>query len=64
MDRPTVNWAMVDVVCEYRMLEDPYSPDLLNIGTCGFHALHGAYQTPHGTNDWEVGKTLKGGQQK
>ena len=56
---PSMNWAIVDVVCEYRMLEDLNAPELLNIGPCGIHVLHGAYQTAHGTNDWEVGKTLK-----
>ena len=61
MDGPSVNWALVDVVCEFRKLEDPDSPELLNIGSCGIHVLHGAYQTAHGTNEWEVGKTLKAG---
>ena len=61
MDGPSVNWKMVDVICEFRKSEDPNSPELLNIGSCGIHVLHGAYQTAHGTNDWEVGKTLKAG---
>ena len=61
MDGPSVNWLMVDVICDFRKSEDPNSPELLNIGSCGIHVLHGAYQTAHGTNDWEVGKTLKAG---
>lgn len=51
MDRPSINWAMVDVVCDYRKLEGPYSPELLNIGSCGSYILHGTYHTAHETNN-------------
>ena len=46
-------------LAEYRKIEDPNAPDLIIIGSCGIHVLHGAYQTAHGVTDWEVGKTLK-----
>ena len=59
MDGPNVNWAFADVLAEYRETQDPNAPNLINIGSCGVHVLHGAYQTAHGVTDWEVGKTLK-----
>ena len=61
MDGPSVNWVRVDVICEFRKSKDPNSPELLNTVSCGIHVLHGAYQTAHGTKEWEVGKTLKAG---
>ena len=59
MDGPNVNWKFAETLAEYRKIEDPNAPDLINIGSCGVHVLHGAYQTAHGVTDWEVGKTLK-----
>ena len=61
MDGPHVNWSTLEVLAEYRKTENPNSPEILNIGSCGIHVLHGAYQTAHGTTNWEVGKTLKAG---
>ena len=59
MDGPHVNWAFMDVLAEYRKTQDPQSPELINIGSCGIHVLHGAYGTAQGVTDWEVAKTLK-----
>ena len=61
MDGPNVNWAMLEVVCDFRKSENPNASEQLNIGSCGVHVMHGAYQTSHTTNNWEVGKTLKAG---
>lgn len=59
MDGPNVNWAFLDALERYRKEEDPSSPSLLNIGSCGLHVLHGAYKTGHSKVDWDVDKTLK-----
>ena len=59
MDGPHVNWAFMDQLKEHRQTEDPNAPDLVNIGSCGIHVLHGGYKTAHGVTDWEVQKTLK-----
>jgi hypothetical protein len=59
MDGPHVNWALLDVLAEHRKTEDPQSPELVNVGSCPIHVLHGGYQTAHKSTDWEVGSTLK-----
>ena len=43
------------------VITDHNAPELLNIGSYGIHILYGAHQTAHGTNNWQVGKTLKAG---
>ena len=59
MDGPNVNWKFHDTLQEYRQEENPQSPLLLVIGSCGLHVLHGAYQTAHKKTTWEVQKVLK-----
>ena len=43
MDGPNVNWAAIKIIDENRKLDDPDAHDLLGIGSCGLHVLHGAY---------------------
>ena len=45
--------------CPSVSIEDPNSPSLLNIGSCGIQVIHGAYGTGQDAFDWEVAKTLK-----
>jgi len=59
MDGPNVNWAFINLLVEYRKNQDASFPDLINIGSCGMHVMHGAYGTAQKTTDWEVDKTLK-----
>lgn len=59
MDGPNVNWKFLNVLAEHRKSEDPGSPSLLNIGSCGLHVVHGAYGTGQNMTDWEMAKTLK-----
>ena len=42
MGGPNVNWKTVEIVKEYREHNDPDGPDLIEIGSCGLHVLHGA----------------------
>ena len=59
MDGPHVNWKFADELAAYRQAEDPNAPDLINIGSCGLHVIHGAYGTAQGVTNWEIQKTLK-----
>ena len=45
MNGPNVNWKTVEIIKEYREHNDPDGPDLIEIGSCGLHVLHGAYET-------------------
>ena len=59
MDGPNVNWKMIDLIKEEKREFDSEKPALLNIGSCGFHVLHGAYKTALSTTDWKLDKFLK-----
>lgn len=39
MDDPNVNWKMLKLVKEDRKSQDPTSPDMLELGSCGLHVL-------------------------
>ena len=56
MDGPNVNWASLDTLEEYRKIENPNAPTLINIGSCGLHVLHGAYKTALNETDWSLKK--------
>ena len=44
MDGPSVNWRFLEITIEERK-KAPLYPEFLNIGSCGLHVLHGAYET-------------------
>jgi hypothetical protein len=46
MDGPSVNWKFL--------------PQLLDLGSCGLHVIHGAFQTGHKAASWAVNETLRG----
>ena len=45
MDGPNVNLKLLRLYTEDRKREDPNMPDLLDIGTCSLHVVHGAIHT-------------------
>ena len=60
MDGPSVNWAFHTELEDHRKETNAEAPDLLQIGSCGLHVLHGAYQTAHSKEtNWEVKKVMK-----
>ena len=59
MDGPNVNWKTLDIVSENRTIEDPDCPQLINIGSCGLHVIHGAYGTAQKVTDWLLQNYLK-----
>ena len=44
MDGPTVNWKMLDLIVEDRNSNETY-PNLLDVGSCSLHVVHGAFRT-------------------
>ena len=42
MDSPSVNWAFHTELEDHRKETNAEAPDLLQIGSCGLHVLHGA----------------------
>ena len=56
MDGPSVNLKLL------RLLQSERKKDiqeLLDIGTCGLHTIHGAFKTGMEASGWEIKKTLK-----
>ena len=57
MDGPNVNWAIFEKVNKER--ETHEHPPLHNIGSCGLHSIHGAFESGILAVDWEIHKILK-----
>ena len=59
MDGPNVNWALHREIASYMSETNPTSPQLLEIGSCGLHVLHGAYKVGQKATDWQLNSLLK-----
>ena len=58
MDGPSVNWKFIDELSN----DDAFGSDeseLLEIGSCGLHVVHGAFQTGLNAVNWNVNSTLR-----
>ena len=44
MDGPNTNWKLLDQLIKDRTISDPEIPQLINVGSCGLHVVHGAYK--------------------
>jgi len=56
MDGPSVNWKLFELICND--LKDQANINLLNVGSCGLHQVHGAFQAGAQSCGWEVSKFL------
>lgn len=57
MDGPNVNWKVFeDLAAEIRLEKET---DLLNVGSCGLHVLHGAYKNAMESTEWGIEEILK-----
>ena len=45
MDGPNVTSKMVEIANKHCKEQDSGAPSLLEMGSCGLYALHGAYKT-------------------
>ena len=57
MDGPNINWKFHGDLTQQWTTED--LPDLLNIGSCGLHIVHGALQKGEKDASWHLGNILK-----
>jgi len=58
MDGPRVNWNFLELIAsDLKKNED--DPDLLNVGSCGLHVVHGAFQYGFLKTEWKVASFLK-----
>ena len=57
MDGPNVNFkALSDIKKE---IHSTYGNELLEIGSCGLHVIHGAFKMSFEKNDWDVASYLQ-----
>ena len=58
MDGPNVNWKMLDLTVEDRNSNETY-PNLLDVGSCNLHVVHGAFRTGMKQTGWGIDLLLK-----
>ena len=56
MDGPNVNWSLFKKVEEERKLKN--LPQLINIGSCALHIVHGAFENGSKQTPWKIKKLL------
>lgn len=59
MDGPNVSLKLHRLFAEDRKKIDPDLPELIDIGTCSLHVVHGALQTGIKKSSWELDQLLK-----
>ena len=58
MDGPNVNWKLYDSIVQEQSANDNY-PDLIDIGSCSLHVVHGAFRTGAQKTKWGIDGILK-----
>ena len=53
VDGPNVNWKMLDLIVEDRNSNETY-PNLLDVGSCSLHVVHGAFRTGMKQTGWGI----------
>lgn len=59
MDGPNVNWALLTQLNDLRNLEN--FPELINVGSCGLHIVHGAAGVGHKASGWNLHEVFSSG---
>ena len=57
MDGPNTNWEVLRLLDEHR--NEKEWPSIINIGSCGLHIVHGAFQTGVQATQWDLAKIMK-----
>ena len=61
MDDPSVNLKFLSELKQFlKNDEDPQDSELIDIGTCSLHVVHGAYKTAHDKRGWNHNCFLRG----
>ena len=58
MDGPSVNWKFLSEIQKNR--NENKQHELIDIGSCGLHIIHGAFKTGAEKTDWNIKQTMKG----
>lgn len=58
MDGPNINWSFMEKLTSEMAIDTDNGPAILNMGSCGLHVIHGAFQTGHSTAKWNVNQVL------
>ena len=58
MDGPNVNWKLLSSIVDERQSNDDY-PQLLDIGSCSLHVIHGAFWKGMNKTNWGIDSILK-----
>ena len=58
MDGPTVNWTFFDALMNYH--SEWELPQMINIGSCSLHTVHGTLKIALESTSWRIKQTLKG----
>ena len=59
MDAPRVNCKLLSLLDEDREKENADLPQLLNVGSCGLHVVHGTFCTGCQSTDWKIDSFLR-----
>ena len=59
MDGPNKNWALLDNLSIHRKEENANAPNLVNIGSCGLHMVHGSFSAASKQTYWNLEVSLK-----
>lgn len=59
MDGPSTNWKFYESLLQVRKEHDPDLPTLINVGSCGLHVLHGAFQFGCTQSGWKLDSLLR-----
>ena len=58
MDGPNVNWKLLSSIVDEGQSNDDY-PELLDIGSCSLHVIHGAFRKYMNKTNWGIDSILK-----
>ena len=59
MDGPNVNLKLFRDFIADRKINNPDAPDVLDIGSCGLHVVHGAFKTGVTATGWKLDQLLR-----
>lgn len=57
MDGPNVNWSFLTKLVSLRKQKS--LPEIVEVGSCGLHVVHGALQTGHSKAGWKLGEVFQ-----
>ena len=57
MDRPNTNWKFFKFLKRYRLENEQHQ--LIDIGYCGLHIIHGTFKTGAESTNWGLKKVLQ-----